>query len=141
MTPTDAQRDSGPLIDIDLADGRSIWCWQYLVSSTRVGIDVVRRACGWDEASRQAVRREASILYGSVPVLFIEPPAKPGSDGRPRVRLTALFASQPLGETAANSSLVIAWIQDRQTTPDAGALASLREVDWERWAADEAGMR
>ena len=137
MSSDATDRDSGPLIDIGLPDGRSIWCWQYVVSSTRVGVEVVRRTEEWNEEMKQATLGEVAALFGPIPTLFIEPSTMPRGDGRPRVRVTALFRSGPIGETATNSSLVIAWIQNRQAASDAEALSGLREIEWDRWAADE----
>ena len=130
--------DSGTLIDLQQADGRSLWCWNYIVSYTYDGFMIRSPSEDCNAYMLERLQHEAARLYGDQwPVHIIPPLREPGEIDYPRVRVTAFFTSLPMHDEMHLSSLVVVWFQREQSpVPDEAGKAALESLDWERLALD-----
>ena len=98
------KRDSGTLIDAQLASGRRISCFQYLVSYTYNGF--LERTPS-EECNRhmlQGAEREAKRVFSDWPVHVLQPVREAGVVDFPRKRFTAFFTSLPMNQDMHVSS-------------------------------------
>ena len=131
-------KDSGTLIDLRQPGGRSLWCWNYIVSHTYDGFSVRTPSENCNAHMLDGVRHEAARLYGDQwPVHIAQPLRQPGEIDYPRVRITAFFKSLPIRDEMHLSSLVVVWFQREQSpVPDEAGRAALEGLDWELLALD-----
>ena len=90
-----------------------------------------------NKAEIDLINHEARRLFGECPVHVLAPMPVPASLDYPPVRIVAYFTSSPIREVTFESTLVLAWFQER-TFPlvDESNGQRLTELDWDALARD-----
>jgi hypothetical protein len=133
-------QDTAPLIECDLAVGRSIVAAAYLLSET-----LVRSlpAAATDErrvAHFAHLRSYLQTVFGAWPVHVLESTLGEARNDRgecqvPRLQVAAKFVSWPPGDPSTIEYLVVVWYQeDQHPLVAAPVAAELRQLDWCRLA-------
>ena len=129
--------DCGTLLDIELESGRSIWCDQYVTSSTYAHFEIRTPSERANSHMLLFIENEAKQLFGDWPLHIVHPVRESGEIDYPSVRMTAFFTSSPVDRRMDLSSLIVAWFQNSQhPIPDRDASETLRALPWERLAVD-----
>jgi hypothetical protein len=137
MATDHAKDDTDAVIDAQLASGRRIWCFRYLVSYTYNGFFERTPSEDCNRHMLQGAEREAKRVFGDWPVHVLQPAREAGVVDFPGKRFTAFFTSLPMNQDMHVSSLVLIWFQHDQFPPmNEATLAAVRSVDWARLAVD-----
>jgi hypothetical protein len=130
-------RDTIPLIECELAVGRSIVAFEYLVSETQVWSFATdeRRAAYFAH-----LRSYLQTVFGTWPVHVLEATlCDEGSDRDecqvPRFQVAAKFVCWPPDDPSTIEYLIVVWYQDGHLPLVAAPVAAeLRQLDWCRLA-------
>lgn len=108
MAETPDQSDS--LLQLDMSDGRTIWCWQYLATYTFANFPIREQSAVSRDYLLKHIEHEAETLFGKCALHVVMPDGDGSSDEFPPFRFLGQFTSSPVRGKDL-SALVVAWFQ------------------------------
>lgn len=130
--------DTGSLFDVQRSDGRTLWCYRYVVAFAYADFSFRTPSEKVNSLMLEFAKREAAGTFGAhFPIHVVQPDREPGAIDYPRIRVMARLSSSRIRREMDGSDLTIVWFQrEPWPVPDAAALAAFESLEWEHLARD-----